>query len=468
MGLSQHSHLLVLSNLPTEVLLLILSNFCLHCRESGDGVPQVYFPDKQQRREQPSWYSLDCQALYSTCLVSKRLRDVAQTILYHEFIPGYGDSFFSMRYTWAERLTLFLRTVTLRRDLAKFVQRLYLSHWLLEPIESREVEAALEESARLRGVNLSDFLKPFQDLPVRKLFQPYRPAADELVAMLLSCLPNLARLHLTMATPESPIPISALSAAGVLRLSIQTIEFCASGSNLRHRLGGILELSLSTLRTLNIDAYCSRDGDKLGLSDLFFPRLRNISVTRSGMSEPDLELLLSCCTGLETFIYDATSTTGCILPSNIIKYLSKHQETLTAVRLDLRNARVVDERFLSESISSLKTFPVLRSVSLNSFFIYNSMNEQLEDGNVLCRLLPPSIVSLQLYNTVGTPMVARLSKGLLRLVDAASQGQFPSLKRVRCYVREQVNHDDLVLKFASAGVYLDMILGHPSDVVPSE
>ncbi|KAI0468405.1 hypothetical protein F4859DRAFT_203638 [Xylaria cf. heliscus] len=93
------------------------------------------------------------------------------------------------------------------------------------------------------------------------------------------------------------------------------------------------------------------------------------------------------------------------------------------------------------------------------------MNEQLEDDNILCRLLPPSIASLQIYDTMGTPTLARLLKGLLRLVDAASQGQFPNLRRVRCYVREQLDDHGPVLKFASAGMYLDMVLGPPSDVV---
>ncbi|RWA06600.1 hypothetical protein EKO27_g8503 [Xylaria grammica] len=136
------------------------------------------------------------------------------------------------------------------------------------------------------------------------------------------------------------------------------------------------------------------------------------------------------------------------------------------MRLDLRDARIIDERFISEPMPSLKIFPALLNVSLNSLFIYNSMNEELEDDYVLCQLLPPFIVSLQLYDTVGTSTPARLSNSLFRLADAASQGQFPSLRKVRCYVRGQLDDDGLVPKFARAGVCLDMIFGPPSDVVP--
>ncbi|KAI1291260.1 hypothetical protein F5Y03DRAFT_44418 [Xylaria venustula] len=96
----------MLSNLPTEILSLIFKNFCLHCRElDADGVPEVYYLGKQQKRFEPSWYSLDLQALYSTCLVSRRLCDIAQPILYHEFVPGYADSRTSARYKWNGRLT---------------------------------------------------------------------------------------------------------------------------------------------------------------------------------------------------------------------------------------------------------------------------------------------------------------------------------------------------------------------------
>ncbi|KAI0972194.1 hypothetical protein F4678DRAFT_53762 [Xylaria arbuscula] len=460
----QPSHRSMLSNLPTEILTLVFENFCLHCRESdANGVPQVYYPRKQEGRFEPSWYSLDLQTLYSTCLVSRRLCDIAQPILYHEFVPGYGDSWNSVQYEWTGRLTGFLRTVALRRDLANLVRGLYLSHWLLSPIfiEPTQGYAALEQTALVRGVNLSDFLKSF---PLEDNGS-YRPVADELITMLLSCLPNLARLYLTTTTPGNPISMEALKAAGVLRLSLQTIEVEAGGSNLRHRLGGILEMSLPTLKTLNIDSYSSFEGDKLGLSGLYFPSLRNISVTASKMSGPDLESLLSCCSGLETFIYDATSSIYSIHPCDIIKYLNRHQETLTTVRFDLRNADFINP-FLPEPMPSLQLFPVLQDVALNSFHIYNDNKEQLKDGNVLCRVLPPSIVSLRLYDTVGTPSLSQLSTDLVRLAEAVYHKQFPSLKTVKCYIREQFDDYYLDLKFASAGVHLNMILGPPSDVVP--
>ncbi|KAH9908069.1 hypothetical protein F4778DRAFT_460736 [Xylariomycetidae sp. FL2044] len=98
-----------------------------------------------------------------------------------------------------------LSLVTLRRDLAATVQRLYLSHWLIAPktLKCEEVEAILEESARLRGVNLSDFLDPFYDPQALHQYGPYRPSGVELAAMLLAFLPNLTRLSQNHHTWQS-------------------------------------------------------------------------------------------------------------------------------------------------------------------------------------------------------------------------------------------------------------------------
>ncbi|KAI0199251.1 hypothetical protein F4808DRAFT_433167 [Astrocystis sublimbata] len=464
MELSKSDRPPILTDLPTEILSLILSNFCLHCREP-DEVPIAYFPSRGQLMDGQSWYSLDVHALYSVCLVSRRLCDVAQAILYHEFVPGYGDSWLSRQYSWAGRLTGFLQTVTRRRDLAHLVRRLYLSQWLMDPdfFDNTElVEAVLEESSRVCGIDLPKFLELFHDTK----YGLHHPNAVEVAAMLLSSLPNLSTLCLTSIALHYPIPVSALKAAGVQNLSLQTIDIEGGCPTSGGRLRGILELSQSTLRTLNINDYETFQKDELGLSSLFFPSLRNISVTWGTMVESDLQLLLSCCTGLETFVYDVVSYDGCwVEPSTIIEYLSRHQETLTTVRLDVRIGRIMGGQLFHAPMPSLGIFPVLQDVSLNLLFIYNNDMDESQDDGVLCRLLPPSIVSLRLYDTMGIPRHASLAKALLRLAGAILQGQFSRLKRVTCYSRELGDYGT-VQRFLSTGVCLDMILDPPSEVMP--
>jgi hypothetical protein len=48
--------------------------------------PNAYIHDDWQESGPPSWYSLKLQTLLSLCLVSRRLRNIAQPILYHEFM----------------------------------------------------------------------------------------------------------------------------------------------------------------------------------------------------------------------------------------------------------------------------------------------------------------------------------------------------------------------------------------------
>lgn len=141
-----------------------------------------------------------------------------------------------------------------------------------------------------------------------------------------------------------------------------------------------------------------------------------------------------------------------IRTSDIIKHLSKEKKTLTKLRLRLRTTWIVDEKFSPEAIPSLQSFPILLVVSLHPAFIYNDMNDAPGDDIRLIQILPPCIVLLELTDIGGTRMLARPAKGLLSLADAASQGQFPSLKRVKCYTRENLSDYGLKETLASVGV----------------
>ncbi|KAI1330469.1 hypothetical protein F5Y16DRAFT_396436 [Xylariaceae sp. FL0255] len=112
-------------------------------------------------------------------------------------------------------------------------------------------------------------------------------------------------------------------------------------------------MALPTLCTLNIFGFDNYGHH--GLSNVFFTSLRNLSVLLSKMKGSELELLLTCCMGLQSFLYDA---------------------------------------------------------------------------------------------------------------NAATQGHFPSLKSVRYYVQEQIDDQDMILKFGYDGISFTMIVGIPSDALP--
>lgn len=297
------AHSTSLDNLSNELILLILSNFCLHCRQGPRDTPHVYFPATGQQRRDPSWYALDVVALNSMTLVSRRFLPLAQETLYHEFIPGYGDSWYSTEYNWFWRLEPFLRTVALNPDRAALVKRVHININLLNAVAEVQAEthlALLEDIAQARGIELSDFVGPFRDLRPAFWGDQYRPSASEIVGMLLACLPHLKTLSFSAGAPCLRVLASALRAVGVSTLPIETLDIICCDETLRGRLDGVLELAAFTIRSLYIDI-C----DGVGLKSLgpAFPHLRNLCITNSRLRGSDLASFLSRCASLETFSY---------------------------------------------------------------------------------------------------------------------------------------------------------------------
>ncbi|KAG7287605.1 hypothetical protein NEMBOFW57_007117 [Staphylotrichum longicolle] len=224
-----------LANLPIETLSLILSQFCLHCTkahgyDSPDGYFRSFESGEQQHPDQPSWYSRGYRmTLHSMCLVSRRFRSVAQSVLYHEFVPGYGDAWRSTRFSWDGRLASFLRTLVARPDLAALVKRVYVHVYPLRPVKDEEAEATLEAAA---AAAVDDYLACFQGMQ-----SLVNIAGVKLVGVVLALLPKLERLSLQTEGPSAYIPARALSELGSLSKSgplanLNTLDICDRGATL--------------------------------------------------------------------------------------------------------------------------------------------------------------------------------------------------------------------------------------------
>ncbi|KAK4251362.1 hypothetical protein C7999DRAFT_10940 [Corynascus novoguineensis] len=191
MQLKRPARLTTLCSLSNELILLILSNFCLHCRQGPHETPQVYFPATGQRRDEPSWYALDMAALHSMSLVSRRFSPLAQEILYHEFIPGYGDSWYD--FDWCPQR--FLRAVARNPDRAASVKRLYIDVNLLAGIDKDSVEAVLQDASQVRGIDASAFVVTRDDDFL----------SSDTVAQLIRNKEALQTLHLDISSrPQTP------------------------------------------------------------------------------------------------------------------------------------------------------------------------------------------------------------------------------------------------------------------------
>ncbi|KAF5712227.1 hypothetical protein FGLOB1_4605 [Fusarium globosum] len=148
--------------LPNEIQALIFSHFCLHCQDAYNDSwdqrplqPLLSLEDFQDARAKPR-HSIDRQTLCSLSLSCKQFRDVAQSILHHEFVLGHGDSWFSDEYQWDDRLAPFVRTLAPRPDLARLVKVIYISHHIFSTSEDKEQSRRniLLEAAGALGIYL--------------------------------------------------------------------------------------------------------------------------------------------------------------------------------------------------------------------------------------------------------------------------------------------------------------------------
>lgn len=466
--------------LPIEIIHMILRCLGFYCggKQQPPEPPDAYFRGKQQQSDQPSWYSLKLQTLLSLCLVCKRLRDIVQPILYHDFMLGYGDSWCSDLYTWDGRLTSFMRTVAQRRDLAALVKRIFIHPYLLESfgeerirvisictsvsskviranprqyISEREAWGALQEAAHALGV------KSLEQLSSR-----------DLITVLIMELPNLEHCSLEIGPYEEQIvPSAGLHVAGISQLPLTTIDVSLRSWDdslfyLDERVGSLLDVS-TRLETLNL--HMCRGSSTGSFPSL--PNLKSLNITFSRFSERDLYGLLSSCHSLHTFLYEATHPPwepdafqrlgyDHFRLSHAVRYLSLHCQTLEFLHLDLRQRGLT---FEPPETFNLKQFTVLKHLFLNLDEFHSRFMAvdppPLGDRELLVRILPSSIISLHLAGHI-TPELPRLENSLSGLARAVLSGQFPNLKQIRWNEKEKLN--DIVgirSDFATAGVSFD-------------
>ncbi|KAI1807834.1 hypothetical protein F4811DRAFT_549597 [Daldinia bambusicola] len=457
-----------LGRLPNEILSLIFRNFCQHCRsESESDTLHDYIQGTRQRSKDPSWYSLDCQALHLLCLTSKNFRDIAQPILYHDFMPGYGDSWRSESYEWGGPLAYFLRTVTQRNDLAAQVRRVYIHPLLVKNLDVILTKGILEQATLGLAISLSEYLDHFPDVGrLEACFCQRRTLFAPLFGILLATLPNLSHLSLQVGHCSLPITPSTLKVAGVSKFSLKNIDISSEHSlysngypmfSVDNHTYGILNL-VDNIETLNLHM-CGSVLNPLRLK----VRIGTLRITRSRMDKGSIRNLLSSWTGLETFVYEAAPQDllrdGCLAgapvedgivhfePNYAIRYLYDHRSTLKSLHLDFRNWSLFAHN-LPKPISSLRKFTALEDLLLNPSMVYSNRRTERHQ---LTGVLPPSIRKLQIAGTFGA-FLPGLARGLQGLADAACRGDFPHLREVKCDVVNNVDDYALSGSFARANV----------------
>lgn len=417
---------------PNEILVAILGHFCLHCtREHNYDAPDGHFRPRVtgggQEAGSPSWCSHDySRVLHSICLVSRRFRSVAQPLLYHTFLSGYGDSSRSDTFSWDRRLSAFLRTIVRRQDLAASVKRIYVHPYLLPYISPEEACTALSDAAHILD-NLDVAKYTAQARSTLKQYDWSHTDALELLGVVLALVPNLDRLSLQVTPSDNAVSASAFQmvASAVpgrrLMLRLKMLDICCRSEgvtlfDLDHHANGILDtLSGLKLDTLNLHM-CGRASLRIGEDSL---HLRYLRLTQSCLDEKSFQLLLSACApGLEILVYEAsyarwrggsrcgfTESThrDTFRPTDhILRHLVKFRATLKSMHLDLRkrlSAMHWWEGGLTKPLTgadTLTVFKALEDVFISACSICSAQEPTTADTGLLMRLLPPNIRTLKL------------------------------------------------------------------------
>lgn len=487
-----------LDDLPTELLHMILGH--LGCEPRNTGIiepPDAHFRYRQQKRDQPSWYSLKLQPIVRLCMVSRRLCNAIQPILHQEFMLGYGDSWLSEIYTWDGRLLSFVRTVAQRRDLASCVKRIHVVPYLLQTSREalqrkrKELEAwgpRPNEKDLLMSLEMEQDLAFFRDIygprePILRqciledeavdtlreigvalnIKGPGRLSAKHLIILLLAALPNLEYCSLFPGSSQKlTLHSKSLLAAGIPQLPLRIINLSGHSEghfDLSSNARDLLKIS-PCLETLNLHK-CYWTRERAAFPSL--PSLKHIRITSSRLNEKGLENILNSCNGLRSFTYEAgfhivTDATG---PSwdcsdhfelrNAARYLTRHCTTLELVHIDLRHRGgepATPSTFRFCELTALKHLFLNLDEFHSRFFDHRCTDK----SQLFIHILPAGLNSLHLAGHIKEDL-PRLKRGLLGLGQAAIKGQFPNLTEVRWDEKAKLDMDYAVRSlFVDAGV----------------
>lgn len=476
--------------LPPELLDLILAEFCVHCQVRHEA-PQAYLCGDQQQPDQPSWYSLNCDALFQICLTSRRLLGPAQAVLYHDFMYGYGDSWRTTRFTWDRRLASFMRTISHRPDLASKVRRVHIDPKLLFFVQSPECDEALQLAASSLSVGPENIGITAETEPESARWSWYTwkqltfvapHIAWSLVHVLLLQLPQLR--HLSYKSSDHHIcyrwsPVLPAAFRSLSGPSLKTVSTAYEGNYIcRFKYGEwttfskvIGRISVGDLETVNLHMVDIRVAQVAEYPSTSWASVKSLHITKSRSSKEAISALLSSIERLEKFTYEARPETEAIdinfdasssllQPHEAIDCLRKFSHSLRSLHLDFKVYQ--NPRFSSSGIEVGLVSPVIGLDNLEHFLInvgaicnsVDPVDPVFGDRRLLVNLLPRSLQSLEMPGNL-LLFGSRLVSGLHGLVEAIAGGQFPRLRRVTCdQVIPKHKYDELLIPraFRTLGV----------------
>ncbi|KAK8863134.1 hypothetical protein PGQ11_009369 [Apiospora arundinis] len=448
-----------LLRLPTEVLHLVVAQFCEHCRwEDALSAPVTpYGHDSHWLNEKR--YLADTQDLRSLCLVSSALREPAQRVLHHMCMGGFGPNYkYAFRYTHLFRFVGSVVTGNTPPRLVRQVKALSLGHDHLQKMPKlwrRSLD--MPEAAHLRAFMASESNETNEIAKV------------DFIAKLITMLPSLTHLSLGECADDSSDRVP-FCLAQVEELPLTSIYICAdpgSGAKWYAKPNGLGKLTATViarskgLRMLAVDC-CSETATIFGPLQprLSLTKLRVLRLTTAWLDEEELQQIIAACYVLRVLVYlesgqgprDGRPKKTPLEPLGLVRALAPCRHTLRS--LDLQLATTKNGSRLSASFAS---FNVLQDLTVQWRTVCGPISNKERDGDgeeewqqLLVRAVPDSIRSLSVTGCADETRPERFARALegLAAAEAAHTHRFPYLAHVGCDVdammdsRNRPDHED--------------------------
>ncbi|KAL3477743.1 hypothetical protein BJX99DRAFT_257115 [Aspergillus californicus] len=407
--------MVTLETLPTEILHQIISYLCDHCQG------RIYLRGLTQT------------SLVPLSLVSKacrRLRDIAQPILFHFF--------FHHRAGYQDRLVSFLHTLTSRPDLARAVSILQF-HSYGENLT--EKDRALVETC-VANVGLPS-LAPEWHIDGRQ--------RQILMEVAIACCPNLEALSFGTSPDWTTDIFLSLSISLPTRIIFKRLYHLSVGSarqdvdssgTVPYDQVAALLRAAPNLRQLYLSGIRSLSSSGTG-----FPNLDNLKILNlgSGVYSPFfLHFTLAACPRLQSFSLhlELSDYMGASI-TDIWIALQQVKDTLQEITVEVNRDIPFQLQAHDHRLSSLQQFTALRTLEISSciwYGIHQTWTQQKGYYNMdqfVAELLPTTLEKLVIRNT-GPPVPA----GLMALALCVPRGAYPWLKTVEVVISDDFSADE--------------------------
>ncbi|KAJ9139212.1 Glycoside hydrolase family 61 protein [Pleurostoma richardsiae] len=350
------------------------------------------------------------KTLLSLCRTARRLRDIAQPLLYHRY--------YSARLRHKD-LVLFLRTIVERPDLAYHVRTAHIAiiEYRMFNSSNSAIPAPMKASFGRVGVTVPE------GIDIGNRYAVYQAMAQLIVAQL----PRVQDLDLVLSSYESPTEnvfwvfdqLADAEPRKVTFYHLRNIRFHGEQAqediSLRS-LSRFLSLAPNLQRLLT--AYCYGDSRLSGTLPLANVVDLRLNLTRHTLGQ--LQPILSSCGPLQKFAYesDRDSEGDEVSPRQLAAALLHHRDTLRW--LELRFSGDVAE---GEEIESLKAFSQLETLRIDVAGFGSPNRLPPDDNSLLVNALPGSIQDLAILDIIQ-------EEGRHILEIAKKRSLFPELHRV--------------------------------------